>query len=98
MQLAGIQHITISPGLLKELATRDAGILKGELGEYFAQGPREKSWETIDYDGIVRNESTWKLAFTRSAFGTNQGKIVQAINYFCDFQERLHDLVGSYMN
>ncbi|KAF5025851.1 hypothetical protein F66182_2073 [Fusarium sp. NRRL 66182] len=96
MQLAMIQHITISPNLLNELASADLSAWKGKLGEYFAQGPANKSWETRDYNALVKDESAWKLAFTRSGFGTSEGKIIQAINYFSDFQEKLEELVKQY--
>ncbi|KAI9149113.1 Transaldolase [Paramyrothecium foliicola] len=92
MQLAGIQHITISPGLLQELANRDATTLSGKLGEYFGNGPDNSSWKTEYYGELVQNESQWRLAFTRSGFGTSEGKIVQAIDYFSDFQEKIEEL------
>ncbi|KND91694.1 Transaldolase, partial [Tolypocladium ophioglossoides CBS 100239] len=96
MQLAGIQHITISPGLLHELSTTDASSWNGKLGEYFAQGPTKRSWETRDYVGLMNDEGAWRLAFTRSGFGTSEGKIIQAINYFADFQEKLEALVKQH--
>ncbi|KAG6009190.1 hypothetical protein E4U21_003043 [Claviceps maximensis] len=105
MQLAGIQHITISPPLLEELAATDAATWKGNLGEYFAQGPDDRSWETGLCDGtgdgkeknwtaLAEDEAAWRLAFARSRFGASEGKIIQAINYFVDFQEKLEELVG----
>ncbi|KAH8655966.1 hypothetical protein BGZ61DRAFT_192075 [Ilyonectria robusta] len=96
MQLAGIQHVTISPTLLHALSERDISAWDGKLGDYFAQGPANKSWETRDYAALVKDESAWRLAFTRSGFGTSEGKIIQAINYFSDFQEKLEDLVKEY--
>jgi transaldolase len=97
MQLAGIQHVTVSPTLLQEMSNRDAATLDGNLGQYFAEGPSKSGWETVEYDGIIKDESVWKLAFTRSGFGTSEGKIVQAINYFSDFQEKLEDLANGYI-
>ena len=96
MQLAGIQHITISTNLLHELASRDASSWSGGLGEYFAEGPSYKSWETRKYADLIIDESSWKLAFTRSKFGSSEGKIIQAINYFADFQEKLEELVKQH--
>ncbi|KAF5544795.1 transaldolase [Fusarium phyllophilum] len=96
MQLAGIQHVTISPNLLNGLASADLSTWNGKLGEYFAQGPAEKSWETKDYNALVRDESSWRMAFTRSGFGTSEGKIIQAINYFADFQDKLEELVKQH--
>ncbi|EEU38041.1 uncharacterized protein NECHADRAFT_47938 [Fusarium vanettenii 77-13-4] len=94
MQLAGIQNVTISPSLLRGLASTDLSSWNGKLGEYFAQGPANKSWETRDYGALVKNESAWRLAFTRSGFGSSEGKIIQAINYFADFQEKLEELMA----
>ncbi|KAF5694544.1 transaldolase [Fusarium denticulatum] len=96
MQLAGIQHVTISPNLLNGLASTDLSTWNGTLGEYFAQGPAKKSWETKDYNALVRDESSWRMAFTRSGFGTSEGKIIQAINYFADFQDKLEELVKQH--
>lgn len=96
MQLAGIQHITVSPSLLQELSTSDASTLTGRVGDYFAQGPNQKSWESRDFGTLCRDESAWRLAFTRSGFGTSEGKIIQAVNYFSDFQEKLEDLMKQY--
>ncbi|KAF5253609.1 hypothetical protein FANTH_1537 [Fusarium anthophilum] len=96
MQLAGIQHVTISPNLLNDLASTQLSTWNGKLGEYFAQGPTNKSWETKDYNALVRDESSWRMAFTRSGFGTSEGKIIQAINYFADFQDKLEELVKQH--
>ncbi|KAJ6437364.1 LOW QUALITY PROTEIN: reverse transcriptase domain protein [Purpureocillium lavendulum] len=96
MQLAGVQHVTVAPGLLHELAARDdasSSSRDGKLGSYFAEGPTDKSWERTDYAALSRDESAWRLAFARSGFGASEGKIVQAINYFSDFQEKLEALV-----
>lgn len=91
MQLSGLQHITISPPLLKGLAEQDAAAWHGPVGTLFTKELASSSRE-VDYSPIVKLESAWKLAFTRSGFGTSHGKIVQAINYFADFQEKLEDL------
>ncbi|RGP73858.1 hypothetical protein FSPOR_1552 [Fusarium sporotrichioides] len=97
MQLAGIQHITISPNLLNGLASSNLSEWDGKLGDYFVQGPANKSWEARDYSSLIKNESKWRMAFTRSGFGTSEGKIIQAINYFADCQEKLEDLVRQHM-
>lgn len=97
MRLAGVQHVTVAPGLLHELAAREASSQDGEqLGAYFAEGPANRSWESADYERLVKDESAWRLAFARSGFGASEGKIVQAINYFADFQEKLEELVGQH--
>ncbi|KAH7166333.1 hypothetical protein EDB81DRAFT_284212 [Dactylonectria macrodidyma] len=97
MQLAGIQHVTVSPVLLRALAETDLSTWDGKLGDYFARGPEIKSWEIRDYGALVKDESAWRLAFTRSKFGASEGKIISAINYFSDFQEKLEAVVKSYL-
>lgn len=93
MQMAGIQHVTVSAALLNELSRQDSSSWGGELGAYFAEGPSDKSWQSKTYQELFHDENAWKIAFTRSGFGASEGKIVQAINYFCDFQEQLEKLV-----
>lgn len=89
MQLAGVHHITISPPLLAELAATTT-----------AEG-----WKAPDLFGrklthasraVPLDESAWRMAFTRSKAGKNEGKIVQAINIFADMQDQLEDMVGRF--
>lgn len=96
LQLAGVNHITISPILLHALSRLDVSKTTKRPGQYFADEPAAKSLNALKYASILRDESAWKLAFTRSGFGTNEGKIIQAINYFSDFQEKLEELAGRY--
>lgn len=96
LQLAGVHHVTISPVLLKELSRLDATTANSNLGEYFGIALPTESLDPTKYSTILENESSWRLAFTRSGFGTSEGKIIQAINYFSDFQEKLEEIAGSY--
>lgn len=96
LQLAGVHHVTISPILLTELARLDATAADNNLGEYFAVTQPPGSLDPTKYSTILENESSWRLAFTRSGFGTSEGKIIQAINYFSDFQEKLEEIAGTY--
>lgn len=97
LQLAGVHHVTISPILAKELSFFDATTANSSnLGEYFAITLPAENLDPAKYSTILENESSWRLAFTRSGFGTSEGKITQAINYFSDFQEKLEELAGSY--
>ncbi|KID85540.1 Aldolase-type TIM barrel [Metarhizium guizhouense ARSEF 977] len=95
MQLAGVQHITIAPKLLSELSARRASSWRAPLGAYFAQRPLDSWCETTDCQTILGDESSWRLAFTRSGFGASEGKMIQAINYFSDFQDKIEDLVSA---
>ncbi|KAM0466730.1 hypothetical protein ACHAPV_000236 [Trichoderma viride] len=96
LQLAGVHHVTISPALLNELSRLDATAAKSDLGEYFAVTQPPENLDPTKYSTILENESSWRLAFTRSGFGTSEGKIIQAINYFSDFQEKLEEIAGTY--
>lgn len=93
MKLAGVHHVTVSPVLLHALAGTDAAAWEGTVGDFFAEAPTERSWETTDYTALVRDEGAWRLAFTRSGFGRSEGKIGSAVNYFVLFQEKLEELV-----
>ena len=96
MRLAGIQHVTVSASLLLALSQSEESSWDGKLGAYFAEGPENKSWESRDFAALAEDSNAWKIAFTRSGFGTSEGKIIQALNYFCDFQEKLEELVRTY--
>ncbi|KAK8064442.1 transaldolase [Apiospora phragmitis] len=86
MMLAGAHHITVSPPLLKKLAETPANPWRAT---------RARS-SFADYSAIVDDESAWRLAFTRSANGQSEGKIIQAINIFCERQEKLEELVSAH--
>ncbi|POR36815.1 Transaldolase [Tolypocladium paradoxum] len=96
MHLAGVNNITVSPGLLHQLAATDASSWSGEIGACFANSLPSRSWESRNYTDLIKDESSWRLAFTRSGFGSSEGKILQAINYFSDFQDRLEELVKQH--
>ncbi|KAI1098394.1 transaldolase [Jackrogersella minutella] len=90
MKLAGVHHITVAPHLLTKLAETPANPWEGDTGSVF----KDKTDEGLsDYGSIVEDESVWRLAFTRSQEGKAEGKIIQAINIFCDKQEGLEGLV-----
>ncbi|KAI8964663.1 putative transaldolase [Daldinia sp. FL1419] len=89
MQLAGAHHITVAPHLLSKLAETPANPWEGETGSVFND---KKEQETGDYSGIIGDESSWRLAFTRSQEGKAEVKIIQAINIFCDKQNGLEEL------
>lgn len=95
MQLAGAHHITVPPNLLTELAITPGEGWKGKdtIGRALKEAsvPSEKAYETI-----VGDEAAWRLAFTRSAEGRNEGKIIQAINIFSDVQDRLEEMVRKF--
>ncbi|KAI0002356.1 putative transaldolase [Xylariaceae sp. FL0662B] len=90
MKLAGAHHITVAPHLLTKLAETPANPWEGETGSVFKDGGEEEKFG--DYSGILEDEGAWRLAFTRSQDGRSEGKIIQAINIFCNKQDGLEDL------
>ena len=92
MMLAGAHHITVSPPLLKKLAETPANPWEGDTGSVF----KEADTSFADYKAILDDESAWRLAFTRSVNGQSEGKIIQAINIFCEKQEKLEELVSAH--
>lgn len=46
------------------------------------------------FEVILKDESAWRLAFTRSEGGKSEGKIIQAINIFYGMQENLEAIVA----
>ncbi|RYP34182.1 hypothetical protein DL767_004409 [Monosporascus sp. MG133] len=93
MRLAGAHHITVAPPLLTKLAETPANPWEGDTGSVFSRDHGAGEEVFGDYGGIVEDEGAWRLAFTRSLGGRAEGKIVQAINIFCEKQEGLEGLV-----
>ncbi|KAK3305635.1 uncharacterized protein B0T15DRAFT_397241 [Chaetomium strumarium] len=108
MQLAGLHHITVSPVLLAELAATPAAgwagrasigqVVKtavGAAGGGPAAGTAQLGAENraAVLDTLVKDESLWRMAFTRSDGGRSETKLVQAINIFADVQDKLEEMV-----
>ncbi|ROW14211.1 hypothetical protein VPNG_04325 [Cytospora leucostoma] len=91
--LAGVDHITVSPPLLKELAATHVQDYKGDIGSVLKTAGSANVKGKGEYEVILRDESAWRLAFTRSEGGKSEGKIIQAINIFYSMQEKLEAIV-----
>ena len=89
MMLAGADHITISPPLLTELANTPTASFTGAVGSVFKEAGSSINAAKF----TLKDESEWRLSFTRSEAGTSESKIIQAINIFSDMQDRLEALV-----
>lgn len=72
MILAGVNHITIAPALLRELA---ATPVEG----YAVQSIFDKSSEEEKVPSLINfaSESDWRIAFTRSGKGEGERKLSQ---------------------
>ncbi|KAL5317306.1 hypothetical protein ACEPPN_014401 [Leptodophora sp. 'Broadleaf-Isolate-01'] len=91
MELAGVHHITISPGLLQELATTRAS--SNTTVSLFDEGVL-----TADVPSFVKyadDQAAYRIAFTRSNGGDGEGerKLVQAINTFCNMQDKMEEMM-----
>lgn len=95
MALVGSHNITVSPPLLLELASTLATSYSWDASSVEEAGKEEEV--DVDFDSIVHDESTWRLAFTRREGGLAEGKLIQAINIFCEKQEALEELARRYI-
>ncbi|KAK4237530.1 hypothetical protein C8A03DRAFT_15944 [Achaetomium macrosporum] len=109
MQLAGLHHITISPVLLAELVATPAAGWAGtaSIGQVVKTagaaaaaggGPTGTAQlgaesQVAALDALVKDESLWRMAFTRADGGRSETKLVQAINIFADVQDKLEEMV-----
>ncbi|RAK98953.1 transaldolase family protein [Aspergillus ibericus CBS 121593] len=88
--LAGAHHITIPPKLLDELSK--------PLEDGFSAASLFKSPGFDDFAGtrkptsFVNDESGYRLAVARDAKGKSEEKLAQAVNIFCDMQDKLVSL------
>ncbi|TVY27505.1 Transaldolase [Lachnellula hyalina] len=90
MALAGVNHITIAPGLLKELSWKPAA--GNETVSLFDEAPvGSKMQELLSFAG---DEKAFRIAFTLSGRGEGERKLDQAINIFCEMQDKMELLMG----
>ncbi|KAF7592059.1 hypothetical protein BBP40_000724 [Aspergillus hancockii] len=86
--VAGVHHITITPNLLAQLAQPGSvpqipSLFNSGTPAAFPSSP----------SSFVNDESAYRLAFTRDLHGASEEKLTQAVNIFCDMQDKLVQLV-----
>ncbi|KAL2010463.1 hypothetical protein VTN00DRAFT_6270 [Thermoascus crustaceus] len=86
--LAGTDHVTIAPGLLEQLSKPDSSPSVQSLFDEDSPVPVLDS--RISY---LNDPATYRILFTRDLGGASEGKLTQAINIFCDMQDKLEDLM-----
>jgi len=91
MKLAGADHITISPPLLRQLADTDYD--KSLYPSLFDVGETNGHSDAKELQDLEIEEN-FRMAFTRRDGGKQEVKLVQAINIFCDFQVKLEELLA----
>ena len=73
MALAGVHHITIAPGLLRELSEKPAA--ENQTVSLFDEAPKGfKMQELLNFAG---NEKAFRIAFTLSGGGEGERKLGQ---------------------
>ncbi|TVY86278.1 Transaldolase [Lachnellula willkommii] len=90
MALSGVNHITISPGLLKELSEKPAA--GNQTVSLFDEAP--VGWKTQELLSFAGDEKAFRIAFTLSGGGEGERKLGQAINIFCGMQDKMEVLMG----
>lgn len=89
MALAGVHHITIAPCLLQDLVDAPASSLS--VTSLF-DDPLTMGQQFVSYKD---REAAYRIAFTRSGNGEGERKLGQAINIFCDMQDKMEVMMGA---
>ncbi|KAL3418791.1 Transaldolase 2 [Phlyctema vagabunda] len=89
MALAGVNHITISPPLLRQLANAPAS--SNATPSLFDN--TATTFVTHALTSYAQDEAGFRIAFTRRDNGEGERKLSQAINIFCDMQTKFEELV-----
>lgn len=105
LRLAGVEHITVSPPLLRELADTKTSAWAGpEIGAFFAERRDSDleplgTWEPkVPVETLLMDGSEWSLAFARADGGRCEGKLAQAIGIFADKQEAMEEIARKFMH
>ncbi|KGO65305.1 Aldolase-type TIM barrel [Penicillium italicum] len=85
--LAGADHLTISPVLLTQLTQPYVGDVKSlfDIEATLPIPPRDASF--------INDPGNYQITFTRDQGGASQIKLTEAINIFCDAQDKLELLM-----
>ncbi|CDM35867.1 hypothetical protein DTO013E5_5382 [Penicillium roqueforti] len=85
--LAGVDHLTISPGLLTQLTQPYVGDVKSLLDiEPTLPIPAQEY-------SLISDPGNYQIRFARDLGGASQIKLTEAINIFCDAQDKLELLM-----
>ncbi|KAH8702264.1 putative transaldolase [Talaromyces proteolyticus] len=90
LALAGVDHITIAPSLL-QLLSLPAGPRPRSIFDKVTPAMTVGLLRT----SYLKDEAAYRIAFTRDLGGASEEKLTQAINIFCDMQDKLIALVKS---
>ena len=87
--LAGVQHLTIAPGLLEQLAQPGSG--PGVQSLFDTDAVASLPGPEVSF---VHDESAYRLAFTRDLHVASEEKLLQVGCLIAMFKERLSDWIG----
>ncbi|KAL2255980.1 hypothetical protein VTK26DRAFT_2396 [Humicola hyalothermophila] len=96
---AGVAAMTLSPAVLTSLAgTPTAATGSGAASLVVDAASTATSTESegaavARLKAAMQDESSWRMAFTRSDGGRCESRLVQALNIFADAQEALEEIV-----
>ncbi|PNS19239.1 hypothetical protein CAC42_2416 [Sphaceloma murrayae] len=86
-------HITIAPHLLRQLAE-----MPSTSSNRVHDVPEEVgALAKRDYTAVCQDEAAFRMAMTMSDQGANEKKLIDAINIFCDAQDRLVALTERHL-
>ncbi|KAB8274087.1 hypothetical protein BDV30DRAFT_226190 [Aspergillus minisclerotigenes] len=88
--MAGVDHITITPNLLQQLSQPNSVPQIQSL--FDSDTPAVLPPSSLSF---VNDESAYRLAFTRDLHGASEEKLTQAVNIFCDMQDKLVQIMKS---
>ncbi|EED18057.1 transaldolase, putative [Talaromyces stipitatus ATCC 10500] len=89
LALAGVDHITVAPPLLELLSLPDCPITQSFFDNDIA------GLLALPKTSYLKDEAAYRIAFTRDLAGASEEKLTQAINIFCDMQDKLIALIKS---
>ncbi|KXG52576.1 Aldolase-type TIM barrel [Penicillium griseofulvum] len=95
IMLAGIDALTIAPGVLKDLAATQRPQEEVENMSLF--GKSDKVPTPVGYPSYIDSESQYRVYFAASEGGKAQFKTAQAIALFCDAQTAVELYVKSQL-
>ena len=77
MLLAGVDHITIAPKLLRELATTEVDPDNVPTFASLFDKAKTKRFEILSKLSFADDEEAFRMAMTRDANGAHEGKLIQ---------------------
>lgn len=97
LKVSGAHHITISPPLLASLASTPASATSSTTPHFFDEVVENENKADAELLEAVTGEQTYRIRYTRCKNGAAEKKLVDAINIFADFQDKIEEVVERYV-